>query len=71
MSARTRKPRKERHLTTTYTHRDYDDDGFRARSQRFPVLRYGGARLAQAGFAIGQRVRVKVHKHRTVIEPAT
>lgn len=41
------------------------------RSQSFPVLRFGGAWLAQAGFAIGQRVRVKVHKHRIVIEPAT
>lgn len=71
MSARTRKPRKERHLTTTYTHRDYYDDGFWVRSQSFPVLRFGGAWLAQAGFAIGQRVRVKVHKHRIVIERAT
>ena len=47
------------------------DDCFRVRSQSFPVLRFGGAWLAQAGFAIGQRVRVKVHKHRIVIEPAT
>ena len=61
--------REERHLTATYTHRD--DDGFWARSQSFPVLRFRGAWLAQAGFAIGQRVRVKVHKHRIVIEPAT
>lgn len=47
------------------------DDCFRVRSQSFPVLRFGGAWLAQAGFAIGQRVRVKVHKHHIVIEPAT
>ena len=47
------------------------DERFWLRSQGFSVLRFGGAWLAQAGFAIGQRVRVKVHKHRIVIEPAT
>ncbi len=71
MSGRKRKARKERRITTTYTYRDYYDDGFWVRSQSFPILRFGGEWLAQAGFAIGQRVRVKVHKRRIVIEPAT
>ena len=33
------------------------------------MMRFGGAWLERAGFAVGQRVRVQVGKGRIVIEP--
>lgn len=70
MTVQKGKRSKERRITTTYTYRDYYDDGFWTGSRKFPVLRFGGEWLAQAGFAVGQHVRVKVNRNRIVIEPA-
>ena len=58
-------------ITVSYIYRDYYDDRFWTGSRKFPVLRFGGEWLAQAGFAVGQHVRVQVGRNRIVIEPAT
>lgn len=71
MSGRTRKARKERRITVSYICRDYYHDRFWTGSRKFPVLRFGGEWLAQAGFAVGQHVRVQVGRKRIVIELVT
>jgi hypothetical protein len=71
MTTRRLKGRNERRITTSSIHREYEDERFGSRTRHFPLMRFGGAWLEQAGFAIGQRVRVKVRKGRIVIEPTT
>lgn len=60
---------RDRRLTMSYGVYDCRNDGFWVGSRRFPVLRLGGLWLAQAGFAPGQRVQVRVDAGRLVIEP--
>lgn len=60
----------ERHVTLYGTARDLRRDGFRTGTRWSPVLRLSGRWLQQAGFDIGQRVRVRVDAGRLVIEPA-
>lgn len=69
MTVRKAKRRKERRITVSYIYRDYYDDRFWTGSRKFPVLRFGGEWLEQAGFAVGQHVRVQVGRKRIVIEP--
>lgn len=60
----------QRHATLYGTARDLRRDGFRTGTRWSPVLRLSGRWLQQAGFDIGQRVRVRVDAGRLVIEPA-
>jgi Toxin SymE, type I toxin-antitoxin system len=69
MPTRTKKSRKERRITTSSIHRAYEDERFGSRTRNFPFLRFGGAWLEHAGFAIGQKVRVHIGKQRIVIKP--
>jgi hypothetical protein len=47
--------RKDRRITVSCIYRDYYDDRFWTGSRKFPVLRFGGEWLAQAGFVMTQR----------------
>jgi toxic protein SymE len=68
--ASTNEAHPQRHVTLYGTARDLRRDGFRTGTQWSPVLRLSGRWLQQAGFDIGQRVRVRVDAGRLVIEPA-
>lgn len=71
MTTRKSKGRKERRITVSSICRDYRDDRLWLGSRRSPFVRFGGAWLEQAGFAVGQRIRMQVSKGRIVIEPTT